>query len=313
MKIIKANEYNTESHCAAIGFFDGVHTGHHYLIQELNSLARQKKQKSLIITFAVHPRKVLNTNFQPQLLTTLEEKTTLLSLSGVDECAILDFTSEIARLTAYDFMKTILKEQYQVDTLLIGYDHRFGHNRSEGFTEYYAYGKELGMEVVQAKCFSTNLSDHISSSEIRRSLEKGDIEKATAMLGYLYPLSGKVVGGFKVGRKIGFPTANLQPEDPEKIIPGTGVYAVQVLYSGVQYAGMLNIGHRPTLNNGDNISIEVHLIGFDQDIYDQILEIKFIKKIREEKRFDSVKQLIDQLEIDKEEVLKTMAQLNQPE
>jgi len=284
---------------ATVGFFDGLHAGHRFLIEELKTIAKINCLKSTVITFAVHPRKVLNTEFKPELLTTLNEKLTQLESMNIDSCIVLDFTLNMAGLSAYEFLKTILKEKFCVHTLLVGHDHRFGHNRTDGFPEYKKYGELLGMNVVQCDQYNTESDKHISSSEIRNALKNGDIELSNRLLTYQYSLQGKVIEGFKVGRQLGFPTANIKPEDPDKIIPASGVYAVRVHWNNFQYKGMMNIGHRPTLDNGDNISIEVHIIDFDSDIYNQTLLIEFISRIRDEQKFNSLEELKMQLNQDK--------------
>jgi riboflavin kinase / FMN adenylyltransferase len=288
---------------ATVGFFDGVHAGHRYLIEELKHEAGKRGLKSMVITFKVHPRKVLHAAYQPQLLTSHDEKTTQLQSTGVDEIAELDFTTEMADLTAAEFMNKVLSEQLNVKFLLVGHDHRFGKNREDGFPEYVTYGRQTGIEVVQASRYSTDNFNHISSSTIRTALKTGDIETANTLLTYPYAFTGFVVNGFKVGKKIGFPTANLQPVEPDKLIPGVGVYAVEIEWGNAVYKAMMNIGNRPTLENGNAISLEVHIINFDADIYHQTLKVTFIKKIREEKKFDSIGSLIEQLKNDKEFVL----------
>lgn len=304
MRIIYQTELENFLPCVAtVGFFDGVHTGHRFLIEELKVLAHTQNLESVVITFATHPRKVLNSDFQPDLLTTLSEKLIQLESTGIDICVVLDFTVEMANLSAYEFLKKILLEQFNVHTLLVGHDHRFGHNRADGFPEYKNYGQILGMEVIQAKRYKTVEDQHISSSEIRTALLKGDIKHANLLLSYEYSIRGKVIDGFKVGRKIGFPTANIEPEDNSKLIPDLGVYAVRVRWNNQVYKGMLNIGHRPTLDNGKKISIEVHIIDFDEDIYQETLEIDFFRKIRDEQKFNSIDELIVQLQKDKLNVM----------
>jgi len=304
MKIIYPQKNQETTYTATIGFFDGVHLGHRFVIEQLKKIAEQNNTSSLIITFGTHPRKVLQSDFQPKLLNTLPEKLKLLNETAVDACAVLDFTPEMAQLSAYDFMKQVLKEQYNVGTLLIGYDHRFGNNRQETLEHYAEYGKTLGIEVVLLECFSSDEMQNISSSEIRKALQNGQIERANAMLGYDYFFEGKVIDGFKIGRKIGFPTANLQLDEQEKLLPAVGVYAVKILADGKSYLGMLNIGNRPTLENGNAISIEAHIINFDKNIYNQTIEVAFLQKIRNEKKFDNVNELIEQLMKDREKVLK---------
>ncbi|MEI6752532.1 MAG: bifunctional riboflavin kinase/FAD synthetase [Paludibacter sp.] len=287
------------NYVATVGFFDGVHAGHRFLIEELKVLAKARNLQSLVITFNTHPRKVLNSDYQPQLLTTLSEKLEQLESTGIDRCVVLDFTPELAQLSAFDFLKTILKEQYHVKTLLVGHDHRFGHNRADGFAEYKHYGEMLGMEVVQAGRYKTAEDRHVSSSNIRLAIEQGDINHANKLLTYPYAFRGKVIDGFKVGRKIGFPTANLQPLDADKLIPPFGVYAVRVYHNESLYKGMMNIGTRPTLNNSYHTSLEVHILDFNMDIYNQIIKVEFLSKIRDEQKFNSVDELIAQLKIDR--------------
>jgi len=292
-----------KNYAATVGFFDGVHTGHRFLIAELKKEAAKRGLKSMVITFKVHPRKVLHAAYLPQLLTTAEEKQEQLKSTGVDEVVELDFTVEMAQLTAAEFIEQILAKQLGVKLLLVGHDHRFGRNREEGFPEYAAYGRQNGMEVIQATRYSTEQFNHISSSEVRNALIKGDIERANTLLTYPYAFTGYVVTGFQVGKKIGFPTANLNPVEPDKLIPGIGVYAVLIDWKGNSYKGMMNIGRRPTLDNGDAVSLEVHIINFDADIYHQQLKVTFIRKIRDEKKFNSVDELIEQLKLDREAVL----------
>lgn len=282
---------------AAIGFFDGVHLGHRYLIGQVKAEAAKRGLSASLITFPVHPRKVMNADYTPELLTTHTEKIELLETTDVDYCFALDFTPALSRLTAYDFMRTILKERYNICGLVIGYDHRFGHNRSEDFDAYCRYGKELGIEVIRAQAYTTG-EVTISSSVVRRLLHEGDVSLASTYLGYEYFLEGTVIDGYKVGRTIGFPTANIRSANPEKLVPADGVYAVRVVVQGETYAGMLNIGHRPTINNGGNRSIEVHILQFHSDIYNQPIRISFVQRIRSEMKFTGKEQLIEQLSKD---------------
>ena len=305
MQLIYQSEINKLPPCAAtVGFFDGLHAGHRFLIEELKATAKIQNLKSVVITFAVHPLKVLNSGFKPEILTTLPEKLTQLSTTGIDTCIVLDFTTDMAKLSAYEFLETILKEKFNVHTLLVGHDHRFGHNRTDGFPEYKKYGEALGMNVISCLQYNTDVDKHISSSEIRNALKKGEIEFANRLLTYEYSINGKVIEGFKVGRTIGYPTANISISDPDKLIPTIGVYAVRVKWNNSAYKGMMNIGHRPTLENGSNISIEVHILDFKEDIYNQNLEIDFICKIRNEQKFKDIDELKEQLQKDKSAVSK---------
>ena len=198
-------------------------------------------------------------------------------------------------------MEDILKKKLNVASLVIGYDHRFGHNRAEGFDDYYQYGTKIGMEVLRAKACIIN-DVNVSSSVIRLFLQEGEIDMATKCLGYNYYLDGTVVDGYKVGRTIGFPTANLKVEDQNKLVPADGVYAVKVTVAGQEYMGMLDIGHRPTFNNGTNKSIEVNILDFNSDIYEQFIRITFIRRIRSDIKFKKVEDLIAQLHRDEAEV-----------
>ena len=289
---------------ATIGFFDGVHLGHRYLINQVKIAASQCGWCSSIITFPVHPRQVIQSDYQPQLLSSPEEKIELLSQTGIDNCILLPFTQELSRLTAYEFMQ-LLYDKYKVRMLVIGYDHRFGHNRAETFEDYCRYGRELGIHIMQATAY-TQEQDKVSSSAIRRALLSGDVMTAHKYMGYNYFLEGTVVSGYQVGRKIGFPTANLRVDFPYKLIPSIGVYAVRVQVAGQQWKGMLSIGYRPTINNGNDLSIEVHILDFQGDIYNQKMRLEFIEFLRPEIKFDSVDELIAQMHKDKEETIKVL-------
>lgn len=282
---------------ATIGFFDGVHLGHRFLIEQVKELAKDQGLRSALITFPIHPRQVMKSDYRPELLTTPEEKIELLKAQGVDYCIMLDFTVELSQLSALSFMKDILQQRYNVSTLIIGYDHRFGHNRSEGFEDYVRYGQQIGMNVYRAQaCMIDDLN--ISSSLVRTHLLEGKIDLSTRYLGCNYSIEGVVVGGYRVGRTIGFPTANLDLRESNKLIPSDGVYAVRVEVKGCLYAGMLNIGYRPTLDNGSKKSIEVHILRFDEDIYDEKIRLYFVSRIRSEMKFSGLDELIAQLKRD---------------
>lgn len=289
---------------ATIGFFDGVHLGHRYLINQVKMAASLNGWCSSIITFPVHPRQVIQSDYQPSLLSSPEEKIELLASTGIDNCILLPFTRELSMLTAWEFMQ-LLYDQYQVRMLVIGYDHRFGHNRAETFEDYCRYGRDLGIHIMQATAY-TQEQDKVSSSAIRRALLSGDVITAKNYLGYNYFLEGTIVGGYQVGRKIGFPTANLRVDFPNKLIPSIGVYAVRVSVNGQDYKGMLNIGYRPTINNGTDLSIEVHILDFEGDIYNQQVRIEFIGFLRPEIKFDSIDELVLQIQKDKEEAIKVL-------
>ena len=287
---------------ATIGFFDGVHIGHRFLIDQVKDIASRKGLPSAVITFPVHPRKVLQKDYQPALLCGFNEKIERLATTGVDYCTCLDFTIGISKLSAKDFMSDILRDKLHVGSLVIGYDHRFGHNREDGFDDYKRYGQEIGMDVILANVLPD--SEHVSSSRIRRLLGEGQVKKAAELLSYNYTISGKIVEGFKVGRTIGFPTANMQIWETYKVIPAFGVYAVYVHVDGKKYDGMLYIGKRPTLHNGDNISVEVNLFDFDDDLYNKDLTAEFLEFIRHDIKFPDIDTLKRQIQQDKEDVIR---------
>lgn len=304
--ITDRSEKMIEPCVATIGFFDGVHVGHQALIRQVKTIAGARQLKSALVTFPIHPRKVMQSSFCPELLTIPDEKVYWLSRNEVDYCFMLDFTPDLANLSAEEFMREVLKKQYHVTCLVIGYDHRFGHNRSETFEDYVRYGAAIGMEVVLAEAYASpsitqnGLVVNVSSSLIRELLHRGEVEMAGRALGYDYTLSGTVVSGYQMGRKIGFPTANIALGDPDKLLPRDGVYAVRVEVDHALYKGMLNIGVRPTMDNGSQRSVEVHILGFDGDIYDHSIRLTFVKRLRDEKKFDGIDQLIAQLHLDAE-------------
>lgn len=280
---------------ATIGFFDGVHRGHRFLINNVVKEAASRGLQSTVVTFDRHPRQVLGSDFQPRLLSTNEEKMLLLSKTGVERCVMLPFSEQMAQMTACDFMKKILHDRLGVQVLIIGYDNRFGHNRSEGFDDYVRYGREMGIEVMSAQSFLLH-GINVSSSVIRSFLQEGEIEMAENCLGYPYFFTGKVVKGFRVGHELGFPTANIEQDNMLKMIPSPGVYAVKVRIEGtveLKHA-MMNIGTRPTFN-GTQQTLEVHILNFNDDIYGKMISVAFVHKLRNERQFASKEALSEQL------------------
>lgn len=283
---------------ATIGFFDGVHRGHRFLIDELKREAQEAQLPSAVITFSVHPRSVLQTGYQPKLLNSYEEKIEQLATTGIDYCIVLDFTLELSKLTAREFIETVLCDRLHVRQLLIGYDHRFGHDRTDGFEQYVAYGANCGMTVRKASEYDEGHTA-VSSSEVRKLLKEGDVEQAAYLLTCPYQLQGHIVSGYQIGRTLGFPTANIQTDEPGKIVPGIGVYAVKAQIRGKWYSGMLYIGNRPTLNNGNDISMEVNLFDFSDNIYNDTIRILFLHFIRGDIKFNSLDELKEQLQKDR--------------
>lgn len=307
MIVIRQNEDTIEQGIVAtIGFFDGVHVGHRFLIKELQDWGKKLNMPSAVITFPEHPRQVLHSDYRPKLLDTFQEKMERLETTGIDYCIALDFTYELSLYSAADFIR-LLAEEYHVKGLLIGYDHRFGHDRSDGFEQYVEYGGQVGMEVRKAFPYDEE-NIRVSSSEIRRLLQEGKVEMANALLTYPYQLRGRIVSGYKVGRTIGFPTANIEVDSPYKLLPKVGVYAVWVELLGKRYKGMLYIGKRPTLQNGDNLTIEVNILGFSGNAYNDEITVSFVYAVREDKTFESVEALREQLERDRQTVDKLLVE-----
>ena len=282
------------SKVATIGFFDGVHLGHNYLLEQLKTEAQQRGMQSVVVTFANHPRLFFDPNCALKQLTLSDEKVDLLKQKGVDEVVMLQFDDKLSKLTSREFMQ-LLVEHHDVKVLLMGYDHRFGSDRGTSFDEYVAYGKQIGVEVKRCDGFSES-EVMVSSSKVRRALELWDIPLANKFLGYKYFVKGRVVEGQKIGRQIGFPTANLQI-DSLKLIPSDGVYVVNVIVEEVEYRGILNIGSRPTVSGGER-TVEVHIIGFTGDLYGKEVILKFLKFLRHEMKFSSLNELRIQIQKD---------------
>lgn len=291
---------------ATIGFFDGVHLGHRFLIDELKRTAAARNLPSAVITFPEHPRTVLHSDYQPKLLNSFEGKIDLLGGTGIDYCIVLPFTPELSRLPAQAFIEEVVSRRYRVNTLLTGYDHRFGHNRTDGFEQYRTYGKACGVEVLRAPAFDAGRI-RVSSSEIRAQLAARNIRQANEFLTYPYRIKGSIIAGNQIGRTIGFPTANIRVDEPFKVIPGIGIYAVRVVVNGEKYPGMLYIGNRPTLSNDNAISLEVNILNFSGNLYNREIEVFFEEYIRENRKFDSLEELKQQLTRDREQALSLLA------
>lgn len=292
---------------ATIGFFDGVHLGHRFLLDQLKSIAQSRSLPSAVITFIDHPRRVLDEEFQPALLSSYEERLQRLGETGVDYCIPIEFTKEMSKLSAKDFMQTVLKDKFNVKTLLIGYDHRFGHDRKDGFVEYLEYGRQMDMIVIQGNELDTG--EYVSSSRIRELLHEGEVEQASKLLTYNYSLTSKVVEGNKVGHTIGFPTANIDMNNSFKIIPSDGVYACYIYIDGKKYRGMLYIGKRSTLYSTGDRSVEVNIFDFDENIYGKEITIEFLRYFRRDAKFSNLEILIRQLKMDEERIRKYITTL----
>jgi riboflavin kinase/FMN adenylyltransferase len=281
----------------ATGFFDGVHLGHRFVIDKLVSLSKEKGEESIVVTFWPHPRNVLQDDARElRLLTTLDEKKSLLSAAGVDRVEVIPFTRAFSRLTAEEYLRDYVSGRFKAKTMLLGYDNRLGSDGA-GPDKIGPIAERLGIEVVKEGCIEAG-GVRISSTKIRSLLSLGKIEEAAEMLGYNYSLKGVVVAGNRLGRTIGYPTANMELYEPLKLIPHGGVYSVEVETLGKKFRGMCNIGVRPTVGQGNALTIETNIFDFDEDIYGLDIEIRFLRRIRDEKRFDSLKDLSAQLALD---------------
>lgn len=279
------------------GTFDGVHRGHQTILARLTEVARASGGESVLITYWPHPRTVLsNDSMDLKLLTTLDEKIDLLEQAGVDHLIVIPFTRAFSELSSAEYIQQVLIDKIGTRKLVIGYDHRFGRDREGGFDYIQAHQDAYGFEVEEIPRQDIEAVG-VSSSRIRAALEAGHIDIANRFLGRPYSLSGTVVKGRQLGRTIGFPTANLQVDDPVKLIPANGVYAVDVLYAGQKFSGMLNIGFRPTVA-GTHQTIETYIFDFDKDIYGEHLTLQFRAFLRPEQKFDGLSALVSQLKQD---------------
>lgn len=290
------------------GTFDGVHLGHQKIISRIKDVAKAENGATVLLTFYPHPRMVLfPDDNELKLLSTQQEKIKLLEEYGIDHLIIYPFTKEFSRLTSVEFVRDILVNSIGTKKLVIGYNHHFGRNREGSFEHLKEYGPLYGFDVEEIPAKDID-SIEVSSTKIRTALLIGDVETAHLYLGHQYTLSGKVVAGKKLGRTIGYPTANILVEDKFKLIPADGVYAVKVVNNGQEFDGMLNIGLNPTVP-GKGRSIEVNIFNFDKDIYDQEATIQFIRRLRNEVKFDNLEALKKQLAIDKQNTINIMREI----
>ena len=286
----------------ATGFFDGVHTGHRHVITQLVEAAAARGDESMVVTFWPHPRNVLQKEARSlRLLTTLAEKKQMLLDLGVDRVEVLDFTKEFSRMTTEEYL-LMLKEKFGAKTVLIGYDNRMGCDAKDA-DQVMEAAAEVGLEAIRTEMIPSQHGYAVSSTKIRQKIEEGDVQAASAMLGYEYSLLGVVVAGNRIGRTIGFPTANMQLYEPLKLVPGNGVYFVRVNTLGREWYGMCNVGCRPTVGLGNTRTIETHIFGFDEDIYGLDIKVTFLEKIRDEVHFASLDELKNQLNHDRQTCL----------
>lgn len=303
MKIIRSiAAFNSlEKTIVTIGTFDGIHIGHKKILKNLISTANKEGKKSVLLTFFPHPRMVLQKDKAILLLNTLDEKSLLLENMGLDYLIIHPFSKEFSRLTALDFVRDILVNKLNTSKLIIGYDHHFGKNREGNIHQLREYSSlyDFNIEEIPAQ----DINDvSVSSTKIRTALKEGNLKTANTYLGYQYMLSGIVVSGKQLGGTIGFPTANIEVKEPYKLIPSTGVYVIRTQINSVLFSGIMNIGFNPTVL-GKHQTIEAHLFNFSEDLYGKKITITLIHFLREEQKFNSVEELVAQLNVDKENAI----------
>ena len=286
----------------ATGFFDGVHVGHRHVIEQLTAAAAVRGDESMVVTFWPHPRNVLQKEARSlRLLTSLAEKKEILLGMGVDRVEVVPFTKDFSSMTTEEYL-CMLMNDYGAKAILIGYDNRMGSD-ADGADQVAMVAERLSLEVIRTEMVPSDYGYAVSSTKIRERLEEGDVLQAASMLGYEYSLYGVVVAGNRLGRTIGFPTANMQLYEPLKLVPGNGVYFVKVETLGREFLGMCNIGCRPTVGEGNARTIETNIFDFDEDIYGLDMKITFVRKIRDEVKFDSLDALRGQLEKDRTVIL----------
>ncbi|WP_278034334.1 bifunctional riboflavin kinase/FAD synthetase [Flavobacterium nitratireducens] len=291
-----------------LGTFDGVHIGHKKILERLIQQTVDTNYESLVLTFFPHPRMILQERSEIKLLNTISEKIDLLEQLGIQNLVIHPFDESFSRLTAEEFVKTVLVEQFKIQKIIIGYDHRFGRNRTADINNLIEFGKKYDFEVEQISAQEIN-DISVSSTKIRNALNEGNMFLANKYLGYDYFLSGTVIKGKQLGKTIGFPTANLSIEEDYKLIPQKGVYIVSSTIDNQKVFGMMNIGHNPTVG-GEELSIEIHFLNFDADLYDQNISVSILKHIRAEQKFDSLTLLKEQIEKDKTQTLEYIKALS---
>lgn len=292
---------STKKTILTLGTFDGVHIGHRKILEKVTRNIENGKFESLVLTFFPHPRMILKGQSEIKLLNTIEEKIDLLAEIGIENLVIHPFDESFSKLTAQEFVKTVLVDQFRVHKIIIGYDHRFGRNRTANIDDLIAFGKQYGFEVEQISVQEIN-DVSVSSTKIRTALMEGNMALANEYLGYNYILTGIITKGKQLGRTIEFPTANLLIQDKYKLIPRNGVYVVKSTINQKTIFGMMNIGFNPTVA-GENLTIEIHYFDFDADLYDQEIKVSILTYLRPEQKFDSIDLLKGQLEKDKNTAL----------
>ncbi|HBG69700.1 MAG: riboflavin biosynthesis protein RibF [Bacteroidetes bacterium GWF2_43_63] len=295
--------FTTEGTCVTVGTFDGVHLGHSEILRFLKSVSIQNKLDSVVFTFGTHPRFVLKSDSSDlKILSTPDEKAQLISRFGIDYLYVQDFTPEFSSMQAEKFISEILVGKLKMKSLVVGHDHLFGKDRIGNFALLSELSDKYGFSLIQIPAIS-NSGFNISSTKIRNLLSSADIQMANDMLGYNYSFTGDVIKGFGIGRELGFPTANLKLQDPQKILPAPGVYIIKAMHDSESFEGIINIGSRPTFE-GSGMHIEAHLFDFDKIVYDDQLTIEFLLFLREEIKFNSREELVSQIRKDRDRAFK---------
>ncbi len=293
-----------------LGTFDGIHLGHKQIIKRVIDCSEKENLRNLVITFHPHPRKVINPELNLKLLTTRDEQIEIFEQLGVMNLLIINFTKEFSQLTPTDFIKSILIEKTGLRKIVIGYDHHFGKGRGGDVEFLKSCSEKYSFDVLQIEPFLVD-NEPVSSTKIRSAIESGDLTRANKMLGRIYSFKGVVVEGDKRGRELGYPTANIKPEDEDKLLPQIGIYASTVEVNGSLYKALLSIGKRPTFYNEGSIVPEVYIYDFNDNIYGKKIKLNVIQKLRGEEKFNSAEELINQMNIDKENGLKILNQLKE--
>ncbi len=302
MQIIHDIQFTLSEHkplVVTMGVYDGVHAGHKHILQKLTQYASQIEAKTLLLTFYPHPRKVLYPEQEIFLLNTLQERLEILSTQDLDYTWVYPFDKEFSNLTATEFIEKIIVQQLHAHTVFVGYDHKFGKNREGGYEMFKELGKKYAFEVIEIPPYQIH-EVNISSTKIRKALSEGDISTANTFLQYEYMLTGKVVHGKQIGRNLGFPTANIQLFTQDKLVPKTGVYVSKININNELYYGVTNIGYKPTIENTSQLHIETHIFNFNKDIYGEIITVYPLVYIRQEKKFNDLQDLVNQIEVDKQ-------------
>lgn len=309
MKVFRSlEEYQAGTNpVATIGTFDGVHLGHRKILGRLQDAAAAIDGESVVISFHPHPRLVLYPDDNPlRLLHTLDERIAAMEALGIDKLLIVKFTREFSRTTSHQFIENILYNTVKIDRIVIGYDHHFGKNRTGGLKELEDGAAQFGFEVEEIPAEQID-NAAVSSTKIRTALLAGDVENANSFLGYDYEVTGKVITGQRLGRQLGYPTANIQPNDPYKLIPREGVYLASLEFEGGLHYGMLNVGKKPTVGKNFPLGLEINLFDFDQDIYGKQVKLRFLNWIREDRKFSGLEPLKAAIAQDKVDCLQLLA------